>query len=102
MKLQKLCDLFVLRAKPLGEACSEKEDASRLVLSLKHSALGAFILPFFPSGLSKMKVYVKFRVHAEEKRNFTNSFFSLMHGSLPRLETKESQANTGDGVDHHL
>lgn len=22
-----------------------------------------------------MKVYVKFRVHAEEKRNFTNSFF---------------------------
>lgn len=51
MKLQKLCDLFVLRAKPLGEACSEKEDASRVVLSLKHSALGAFILPFFLGSL---------------------------------------------------
>lgn len=48
-----------------------------------------------------MKVYVKFRVHAEEKET-SPTLFSLMHGSLPRLETKESQANTGDGVDHHL
>lgn len=68
----------------------------------KTLCFGGFYFAVFSSGLSKMKVYVKFRVHAEEKRNFTNSFFSLMHGSLPRLETKESQANTGDGVDHHL
>lgn len=74
VKLQKLCDLFVLKARPTGGPCSKRRCEEKCAPQFKTLCFEAFILSF-SSGHSKMKVCVMFRVQAEVK---TSPVFFLL------------------------
>lgn len=57
VQLQKLCDLFVLQARPSGEPCGGKRCEEECAPQFKTLCFEAFILSFFsPQGHSQMKV----------------------------------------------